>query len=139
MYGLEAISAANGWAQAATGATIVMLGLAALALVISRIGFIIDLMENTTSKKVAEHIPAQDEQPEKILPQLPEKPLENISEALDYYKIASADLGEKFALVDFHKALVRAADPHPHLTIRTLREKGYLEAIGQGLFRWQEP
>jgi len=139
VYGLEAISAANGWAQAATGATIVMLGLSALAFVISRIGFIIDLMENATSKKKSDQIPAEQSGPEKILPQPPADPLENPEAALEYYRLITAELGEKFSLIDFHKILQQASDPHPHLTIRTLREKGYLVATGDGLFRWQIP
>ncbi len=138
MYGLEAISAANGWAQAATGAAIVMMGLAALSFVISRIGKIIDLMENLGIRKEGPEDSVEEKEAQKILPDLPEKPLENLNDSLEYYKLLTAELGEEFSLLDFHKALHQSGDPHPHLTARTLREKGYLEAIGNGVFRWKQ-
>ena len=45
MYGIDNITANNGWAMAAVGATIVFLGLVVLSFVISQIHKILELWE----------------------------------------------------------------------------------------------
>ena len=51
MYGFENISANNGWAMAAVGATIVFLGLVVLSFVISQIHKILNLWEKRDTPK----------------------------------------------------------------------------------------
>ena len=51
MYGLEAISAQNGWAMAIAGALIVMAGLTVLSFVISQLHKIAALLEKGVEKR----------------------------------------------------------------------------------------
>lgn len=116
-----------------------MLGLAALSFVISRISLFIDMFESATRAK--KDLPTkkseQTSDVKEILPELPANPLENLDEAIEYYKLITVELGESFSLVELHQCLKMSSDPHPHLTIRTLREKGYLEGLGDGIYQWK--
>ena len=64
MYGIENITANNGWAMAAVGATIVFMGLVVLSFVISQIHNILEYFEKKGEAKEAQKIePAASEAP----------------------------------------------------------------------------
>jgi len=137
VYGIKAISAANGWAMAVAGYLIVISGLAVLSFVISQLHKLIALFE----KK--EKTPAP---PAKVdlappSPEMPEikEPLLNLHAAATIYRAATSDLGKRFRLEALYRFFYQHNLPHPHLTIRALRQDGFLAPVGDNLFSWKEP
>ena len=135
MYGLEAINAHNGFAMAITGAIIVMTGLTVLSIIISQLHRIIDMIENRKAKKdlsrtMQEKTPAMKTQPVAM-------DLTDLSSRVDRLYLMTTDAGETFDLTTLHQIFIQNDDPHPHLTIRSLREQGYLVSAGEGRFTWK--
>ena len=135
MYGLEAISAVNGWAMAIIGALIVMSGLSVLAFVISQLHTVLDLFAKR--EKSSENEPAGSPAKTDRNVYDPERPFLNMTEAVQHYQSASVDLGETFDLKELYAIFYHSGFPHPHLTIRSLREEGFLIPSGDGFFSWQ--
>jgi hypothetical protein len=127
MFGLQAISAHNGWAMAVTGAIIVMCGLSALAFIISQLHKVIGLFEE---KKKASHHVAEPLEDIDIL--------NNLEAAARMYQPLTAGLGDSFQLADVYRVLEEENLPHPHLTIQSLRAAEYLQPTGDGLFSWKK-
>jgi len=136
LYGLEAINACNGWAMAIAGAIIVMLGLAILAFVISQLHNVLDFLEKHTTPKTEAAALNTKESAEKKYD--PERPFLNMVEAVKHYRNASMDLGARFELKELYTIFYHSGFPHPHLTIRSLRENGYLVSGGEGYFTWKD-
>lgn len=129
---LENISVNNGWAMAATGAVIVMVGLALLATIISQLHHIIAFFdrrkdEASLSKSKAKTRMAN---PEVDL-------LNDPAAAASFYRPLTADLGEKFPLGKLYALMKQENNAHPHLTIRSLRDGGQLVKTEDDLFRWK--
>ncbi len=133
MYGLEAISAHNGWAMAITGAIIVMTGLTVLSTIISQLHRIINIMEN---RKSAETQTPQ-EQPPVMETQPVARDLSDLGSHVDRFHLMTTDAGDSFDLITLHQIFIQNDDPHPHLTIRSLREQGYLVSVDEGRFSWK--
>jgi len=131
VYGLEAISAHNGWAMAFAGALIVISGLAVLSTVISQLHRVAALLERSPKGDVA----AETEKPVKKSP--PARAAFSLETEFDAYRNLAVDLGDSFELQQLYEKAAAEQRPHVHLTIRTLREQGYLVADGQGKFSWQ--
>ena len=127
MFGLEAISAHNGWAMAVTGTIIVMCGLSALAFIISQLHKIIGLFEE--KKK---------ETPPPVQPSADIDILNDLAAAARLYQPLTAELGDSFQLARLYQIFERESLPHPHLTINAMREAGYLQPAGEGLFSWKK-
>jgi hypothetical protein len=136
LYGLEAINASNGWAMALAGALIVMLGLSALSFVISQLHKILDFIEKRP-KPATEAIELKKKETDEPSYD-PERPLLNINRAVEHYRKATQDLGERFELKDLYTIFYHSGFPHPHLTIRSLRERGDLVSGGEGYFTWKD-
>ena len=130
--GLAAISACNGWAMAFTGATIVLSGLAILSFIISLLPKILSLLKKRAS----------------LLPDNAQKNQETKSEKTDFlnadlqtlkqsYAPLVRKLGASFQLSDLFELTKKNALPHPHLSIKRLREEGTLISKGAGLFTWK--
>ena len=139
MFGFEAIAAHNGWAMALAGALIVMAGLTVLSFVISQLHRIVDLLEYR--RRNLEHTqtdaqtgPLADNQ-QMFLPQ---PSAENIKETASLYKPLAEQLGASFQLSDLYAAFNQQGFPHPHLTIKSLRETGILVPRGDGAFSWKQ-
>jgi hypothetical protein len=140
LYGLEAIAAHNGWAQALTGAIIVMVGLTILCTVISFLPKLIALFEIKKEPSFVESTPPTT--PTENIDIDMEKAanidvLENISEAAKAYTIFMEPLGESFQLGDLYQIFKKNNLPHPHLTIKSFREAGLLCPKGNGEFSWK--
>jgi hypothetical protein len=133
LTGFEAISAHNGWAMALTGLLIVLTGLTLLSIIISQLHRVIALFER---KSVAA-------EPEPRAPEKPATPepaadlLTDLPAAARFYQSITSELGDSFALTSVFEQLKKEGIPHPHLSIKTLRENGFLVSLGDGRFSWK--
>ena len=130
LNGFEAISYYNGWAQAVAGALIVMSGLSILALVISQLHKVVDFVENFGKKPMPEH---EDEASVCALPDLLNV---DTCQLCDLSRPYVEKLGDSFQLSDLYDVFIQNNLPHPHLTIRSLRESGKIVPLGEGVFCW---
>ncbi len=145
MYGLEAISANNGWAMAITGPLIVMSGLTILSIIISQLHKVVAVFDKKAEQtaepvvkgKKGEQTPkppagnaGRDEiSVPKILPS-------NIFETAEIYQVLIDKLEQPFELRDLYQAAGQHDFPHPTLTVSRFREAGILTSEGEGLFTW---
>jgi hypothetical protein len=136
LYGLEAIEAVNGWAMAIAGALIVMTGLTVLSFVISQLHKLVGFMERRPTLEKGKTEPTVEQTDGPLYD--PEKPLLNINKAVEHYRQATLDLGDQFDLKDLYTIFYHSGFPHPHLTIRSLRENGYLVPGRKGFFTWRD-
>jgi hypothetical protein len=135
VQGLAAISAQNGWAMALAGACIVMTGLAVLSFIISQLHKIVNMIEKRTEKPTPEKtISISEPAPESL--SVEENILDDLAAAASIYKPLTAGLGDTFELTKLYQIFVKENLPHPHITIRALREAGYLSPAGEGSFSW---
>lgn len=132
MQGIEAINAHNGWAMAVTGACIVMTGLTTLSIIISQLHKIVGLFEQ---KEVAPPAPEPAVQP--ALGIDPKAILDDLELSAKAFQACSAQLGATFPLQSLYKLLAAKGDPHPHITVRELREASLLVPAGEGHFEWR--
>jgi hypothetical protein len=137
LNGLEAIAAHNGWVMAISGAAIVFCGLAILSLVISQLYKVLALLEKRPAAEPAPAPPAKTVAPPPRQ-QLPAGPLDIDASALAYQPLVD-QLGDRFELAALHRLAEEHHLPHPHLTIRNLREAGIVVSEGEGMFTWQRP
>lgn len=129
MIGLEAIAHNNGWTIAVTGACIVFSGLAALSFVISQLHKLIALLDRPP--KAPEVIVEE----QKIIWTPPESP-NDIEVAARLLQPLFDELSPEFELFELYELARKYHLPHPHLSIRCLRNAGRLESLGDGFFRF---
>ena len=136
MYGIEAINAHNGWAMALAGALIVMSGLAVLSFIISKLHTILEFMQRKTQGDPAESgsVPAAS----KTAAPVADHDLSNLEPSVSCYCAESAKLGQTFNLQDLFSVFNACDYPHPHLTIRSLKEQGYLVPAGEDRYSWKK-
>jgi hypothetical protein len=134
VYGIDAISAANGWAMAIAGALIVMSGLSLLSFVISQLHKLAALLEKTSGKQSEKALARKTE---KQIPSAVHPPAFNIDEAREAMAPLVSELGEDFELKLLYELAAANDLPHVHLSIRSLRESGVIAPTAEGLFRWQ--
>ena len=130
MYGIQAITANNGWAMALAGALIVFSGLIVLSLAISQLHKLLLIFE----KKGAADEAAPAGPP--VSHAMAGKGLENLDALVELYQQHSGVLGESFYLADLYTLALRDDLPHPHLSIKTFREAGLLISQGEDRFAW---
>jgi len=125
LFSFQNISANNGWAMALAGALIVMTGLTVLSFIISRLHWLVGLMEKKEKgSAITEPVG------------IPEKFPESLAAQAIFYEPLIKQLPETFAL-DALYTLTRDNDfPHPHITIRAFRTAGFLVSKGEGRFAW---
>ena len=119
--------------MAITGALIVMCGLAVLSFLISQLHKIIALFEKKHSKPVLEEKEEKKDPADKAGLFI----LDDLAATARIYQGISSQLGPKFNLIELYQLLNKEALPHPHITIRSLRDAGYLAPAGEGLFCWK--
>lgn len=135
MTGLNAITAQNGWAMAITGAIIVMSGLAILSFIISQLHKVIALFDRKSLEE-----PAAREIPPPTFAQRSAEVdiLNDLAAASRIYQSLTEDGPEKFQLAKLYALCEKEQLPHPHLTIRALRDAGYLLPAEDGAFFWKK-
>jgi len=128
LYGLEAISAHNGWAMAAIGPLIVMTGLTILSIIISQLHKLVAIFDKKTP---AAQVPIKCKGiiVPKVLPN-------DISETAEIYQQLIDTIEQPFGLKDLYQAAEDNDFPHPVLTATRFREAGILRPEGEGLFVW---
>ena len=139
MYGLEAISANNGWAMAITGPLIVMSGLIILSIIISQLHKLVAIFDKKAEptseppieNKAKSKVKNNDEvSVPKILPN-------DILETAEIYQKLIDTLEQPFELIDLYKVAEKNNFPHPILTANRLRDAGILIQEDEGLFTWE--
>ncbi len=130
MIGLEAIAQNNGWTIAVTGAGIVFTGLATLSCVISQLHKLVALLDR--APKVAVEVAAE----EKIAIWEPPDCPNDIEVAIRLYQPLIEELPPECELAELYLLAKKYHLPHPHLSIRCLRDGGRLVAVEDGIFRF---
>ena len=139
MYGFENIATHNGWAMAAAGALIVLCGLVVLSFVISQLHKFVAILEKR--KESPQYMRARSKTdtveggPAFVIP---ERFPEDIRETANLYKSLVEPLGPAFPLSELYATCYKHSLPHPHLTIKSLREAGFLVPVGGGDFSWKQ-
>ena len=128
MYGLEAISANNGWAMAITGPLIVMSGLTILALIISQLHRVTGIFDKKT-------MPKPEAAAEEVI-SAPEHFPSDIFETAEIYQPLIDKLEQPFELQDLYRIAGQHDFPHPIMTVSRFRGAGILKNEGNGLFTW---
>jgi hypothetical protein len=117
--------------MAFAGALIVFSGLVVLALAIAQLHKLLNLIEKKTSG-AADDLDATIAETEAAA-----GPFGDVSVLSGVYGSLASELGETFQLSELF-ALAQAKDlPHPHFSIKTLREGLYLMPQGDGVFKWE--
>ena len=134
MYGLEAISANNGWAMAIIGPLIVMSGLTILSIIISQLHKLVAIFDKkakqSTEPPTKGKVKSKDEiSVPKILPN-------NILETAKIYQALIDTLEQPFELSTLYQVAAQNNFPHPILTVNRLRGAEILISEGEGLFVW---
>ena len=130
MVGLEAIAHNNGWTIAVTGAGIVFAGLATLSLVISQLHKLVALLDRPA--KITVEVVVEETKPRWIPPECPN----DIEVAVRLFQPLIDELPPEFELAELYVLAKKYHLPHPHLSIRCLRDAGKLEFLGDGNFRF---
>jgi hypothetical protein len=137
--GLDNIVMNNGWSQALLGASIVMTGLVVLAIAISQIHKLVDFWENRSKKTTPE--PATSgiaTTVDHITLDVPLQCPADIGQTAALYKPLVEQMGTPFELKELYQRALLFDLPHPHITLRCLREAGILSPQGDGMFRWNQ-
>jgi hypothetical protein len=137
--GLDNIALYNGWSQAVLGAFIVMTGLVILSIAISQIHKLVDFWERRAQKPA----PAPAAAPtgtattvDGLTLDVPEQCPADIDQVATLYQPLVAQLGTTFELQELYRRAAQFDLPHPHITIKCLREAGILLPQGDGKFSW---
>ena len=134
--GFDNIAANYGWSQAILGISIVMTGLVVLSFAISQIHKLVAFWErrqagpSTTPADAADRVTA-------TAPSEDQCPLD-LDTTLKLYRPLTESLGAPFQLKDLYHQAVAHDLPHPHISLRCLREDGQLIALGEGFFNWND-
>jgi hypothetical protein len=137
VQGLAAISAHDGWSMAIVGACIVMTGLSVLSFIISQLHKIVGMIEKRTQKPAPEEIVSETESTPDLFGD-EKNILDDLTAVVEICMPLSAELGDTFELATLYQIFDKANLPHPHLTIRALRDAGYLASAGEGSFCWKQ-
>lgn len=134
MYGIENINANNGWSMAVVGASIVFAGLIVLSFVISQIHKLLDLWENRDNYfKKSKAAAAVETAPPSA--DIKERQLPDTEALTSIYRPLVEQLPQPFQLAELYQLSQKMDLPHPHLSIKSLRDAGILISEEGGLFR----
>ena len=139
MYGIENITANNGWAMAVVGASIVFTGLVALTVVISQIHKLLELWDEREKylQRFKRQSPIQEEEKAEA-PDHREHHAPSLDELTATYGPLVEQLEEPFELSQLFEIAKNKDLPHPHLSIKQLREAEILIANEDGTFTWKK-
>jgi hypothetical protein len=137
VYGFDNITANNGWAIAAVGATIVFAGLVVLSFVISQIHKILELWENRGVRKEQQQEASLTSETQKIQgPLYKAQHLPTGNDLISIYRPLVEQLKEPFEIAQLFEISNKMDLAHPHLSIKQLWDADVLIAQGDGTFIW---
>lgn len=138
--GLDNIFANNGFSQAMLGISIVMTGLIILAIAISQIHKLVELWENRSKKTAPGPIAITGTATTVggLTLDIPRQCPADIRQTAALYKPVVDQLATSFELKDLYQRAAQFDLPHPHITIKCLREAGILMPQGDGKFSWNQ-
>jgi hypothetical protein len=135
LYGLENISAHDGWAIALVGVTIVFTGLTLLSLTIAQLHKVLDIWENKgnyiNNRNNKGHSPLPDASLVRKEP-LPTRDRETIRQ----YKLLIDRLEQPFSLPKLIELAEKVGIEKPHSTINDLLQKKIIVADKKGYYIW---
>jgi hypothetical protein len=120
-----------------------MSGLAVLSFVISQLHKVIDFMERRKQKDSVDTSAAVSIAEEAAVSVAEERdfsldhPLTDLQEAAQHYRRITQELGDRFELKDLYSIFHTQGFPHPHITIRSLKDSGFLVPTGDSYFKWK--
>ena len=120
--------------MALAGSIIVMSGLSLLSFIISKLHNVLELLENRKKPDSIEAPSTPEPKPVATV----DHDLSNLENSFSCYCDATAGLGNAFTLQDLFTVFQERDFPHPHLTIRTLKEQGFLVPADEGMFSWNK-
>jgi hypothetical protein len=123
--------------MAATGATIVILGLSILSFIISQLHKIIAIIEKKEKPAVDQKVVEDTAPPVLDAGHVGADDLSDLQSTAKLIQPFTVELGNSFKLTDLYKAMDRADFPHPHITVRELRGAGFLSPGEEGTFIWE--
>ena len=125
--------------MAVVGASIVFTGLVALSVVISQIHKLLGLWEEKEKylKRFRKEAPDQAEAESEATAQK-EHHVPSVDELTDIYEPLVEQLEEPFELSQLFELAKNKDLPHPHLSIKHLREAEILVAHEDGTFTWKK-
>ncbi|HUV51133.1 MAG TPA: OadG family protein [Anaerolineae bacterium] len=135
MYGLDAISAHNGWQLAALGTSIVFTGLIILSLAISQIHKVLELWDERYAyyQRIKKFMQIKHRSEATVSdPVLPK----NVKESARQFKLLIDQMGEPFSLpklLDFSK---KCGLLHSHSSVNDLLQAKLIIPDGNGYFFW---
>ncbi len=137
MYGLEAISASNGWAISVVGISIVFTGLVSLSALISQLHKLVDLFDNPGKIKnlfAPKGVPgAQDDSLEQT-PVLSEGEKQVCRE----YGLLAGTMGAEISLPGLLRRAELSGLKDPHANMHILLKTGVLTSNENGYFSWDQ-
>jgi hypothetical protein len=139
LYGLEAITAHNGWSMAIVGASIDFTGLVILAIIISQLHKFLAFWENKGKTTPQENAPGKSatvKEGGKL--SIPDIFPQDVHEVAGIYNSLIEQLGDTFQLSELYRLAQENNYPHPHLTITSFRQAGILTPIEDGIFTWNQ-
>jgi len=136
LYGIEAITAHNGWAMAVAGVIIVFSGLVVLSTTIAQFHKLLNFWENRDSfyQRLANRR-SKDGITGALAPSL--KLSHTLRDSARQYKLITSRIGEPFALPKLINLAELSGLPNPHATINDLIQAGLIVPDGQGYFLWK--
>lgn len=134
MYGLEAISANNGWSIAVVGITIVFTGLVLLSFCISRLHRVIEFLEKFPDRKERAAKKKADKAKKKNggIPAFTGAEKESAKQ----YRLLARTMADHFSLPRLlHLAEISGLDK-PHSRLNMLLEAGIINPDTEGYYTW---
>lgn len=123
--------------MALLGIAIDMTCLAVLAIIISRVPKVVALLDKAGALFGKKEEPAGfDRKEDSEEPVYDDFSREGLSKIGAIYKQCAVDIGDTFNLAALYDISRKKGLPHPHLTIKSMREAGLLLPQGDGKFSW---
>ena len=134
MYGLEAITANNGWAISVVGITIVFCGLVTLSLVISQLHKVIALYENPEKLKQIFARPEEKTPEPELAPVMVLTPAQK--EVFQQFSLLVRTMEDHFSLPRLLFLAQISGLKEPHANLNLLLKSGTVFPDQEGLFCW---
>lgn len=138
MYGLDAISAHNGWHMAALGISIVFTGLVLLSFAVAQLHNILRFFDNRDAyyKRIKGLFKKNNNKQEVSNSDLTLP--NNVKEVAGQCKLLIKRIGEPFSLPGLIEISEKCGMSHPHSTINDLILAGFIVPDGKGYYVWSQ-